>query len=181
MRDRRAFHSRLLRLDSYNVVDVPPIFDKERGHVVVGRHVNAIVNASAGHKFIVHFTEPNYREKYPIRAVGDRYAVALYYNNLGAEARVRQQLELGFSLLRDAVRTDPGLPGAWVNLGVLYARLGLYGFAEAAGLRALAADPTEQSALANLVSVYSSLGERRLAAAYRQRIRDYRRMNPYYR
>lgn len=165
---------------SYNVVDVPPIFDKEHGHVVVGRHVNAIVNASAGRKFIVDFNEPNYRERYPIRAVGDRYAVALYYNNLGAEALVRQQHELGFSLLREAVRADPGLPGAWVNLGVLYARLGLYDFAEAAGLRALAADPTDQSALANLVSVYSSLGERRLAAAYRQRIRDYRRMNPYY-
>jgi Flp pilus assembly protein TadD len=63
---------------------------------------------------------------------------------------------------------------------VLYARHGLHEYAEAADLRALAADPAEQSALANLVSVYSALGDTALADEYRQRIRRYRDVNPYY-
>jgi tetratricopeptide (TPR) repeat protein len=42
------------------------------------------------------------------------------------------------------------------------------------------ADPKEQSALANLVAIYSTLGETELADAYQQRIRRYRDMNPYY-
>jgi tetratricopeptide (TPR) repeat protein len=165
---------------SYNVVDVPPTFDSKGGQVVVGRHVNALVRTAADRQFIVDFNEPNYRETYPIRPVSDRYALALFYSNLGAEALVRRQYESSFALLRKATSVASDVPGAWVNLAVLYSRLGRYDYAEAADLRALAADPMDESALVNLISVYSSLGERGLAAFYRQRTRAYRNANPYY-
>ena len=74
----------------------------------------------------------------------------------------------------------PKIAGLWVNLGVLYSRHRHYEHAEAAYLRALEIDEDERSALANLVVVYDALGERELAAAYRERVRGYRERNPYY-
>ena len=92
----------------------------------------------------------------------------------------RKQYAEGFELLREAARTYADMAGPWVNLGVLYARVGHHDYAEAAYRRALEADPREQAALANLVAVYNSLGEDALAAEYQQRIRRYREINPYY-
>ena len=145
----------------YHVVDVPPTFNNDLGVVVVGTHVNAVIDASADRRYVIDFNAPNFREGYPSRAVSDRYAVALFYSNLGAEALSAGKYELSFASLRAALRAYD-MPAIWVNLGVLYARQGLYEHAEAAQLHALEADPGEQSALVNLVSVYSSLGEKAL-------------------
>ena len=146
-------------------------------------HVNAVVNTLRGHhrserepfppfnrKLVVDFNQSDFREKYPMHPVGDRYAVALFYNNLGAEALGRQDYAASFALLREAARTHPDMPGPWVNLGVLYARYGHYDVAEAAYLRALETDPGQQSALANLVSVYAWRGDTALVEEYRLRI-----------
>ena len=160
---------------------MPPTWNNDHGSSSIGNHVNAVVGASFDRKIVVDFNAAKFRAKYPSRAVSDRYAVALFYNNLGAEALIRQQYASSFALLREAARTYADMPAPWVNLGVLYARAGaLRACAEAAYLRALEADSREQSALANLVSVYSSLGETALADEYRQRIRRYREINPYY-
>ena len=164
----------------YQLVDVPRTFNSEGGALIVDTHVNAAVLAPFGRKFFVDFNTANYREKYPIHAISDRYALALFYNNLGAEALVRKEYPLSFAMLREAARTHADIPGTWVNLGVLYSRHGFYEHAEAAERRALAADPSEQSALANLVSIYSALGDAERADAYRQKIRRYRELNPYY-
>ncbi len=164
----------------YQLVDVPRTFNSEGGVLIVDTHVNAAVLAPFGRKFYVDFNTANFREKYPIHAVSDRYALALFYNNLGAEALVRQDYPLSFAMLRESARTHADIPGTWVNLGVLYARHGFHEQAEVAELRALAADPGEHSALANLVAIYSALGETELADEYRQRIRRYRDVNPYY-
>jgi Flp pilus assembly protein TadD len=72
------------------------------------------------------------------------------------------------------------LAAAWVNLGVLYLRVGRLDYAESAFLRALQTDPREQSAFSNLESVYSALGNSELAARYGAQIKRYRDINPYY-
>ncbi len=164
----------------YQLVDVPRTFNSEGGTLIVDTHVNAAVLAPFGRKFFIDFNTANFREKYPIHAVSDRYALALFYNNLGAEALVRQDYPLSFAMLRESARTHVDIPGTWVNLGVLYARHGLNEQAEVAERRALVVDPTEQSALANLVAIYSELGYAQLADEYRQKIRRYRDVNPYY-
>jgi tetratricopeptide (TPR) repeat protein len=164
----------------YQLVDVPRTFNSEGGALIVDTHVNAAVLTPFGRKFFVDFNTADFREKYPIHAISDRYALALFYNNLGAEALVRQDYPQSFAMLREAARTHADIPGIWVNLGVLYLRHGLHEHAEAAEQRALAVDRTEQSALANLVAIYTALGDTELADQYRQRIRRYREANPYY-
>ena len=164
----------------YQLVDVPRTFNSQGGVLIVDTHVNAAVLAPFGRKFFIDFNTANFREKYPIHAISDSYALALFYNNLGAEALVRHEYPLSFAMLREAARTHADIPGSWVNLGVLYTRHGLHEHAEVAERRALAADPTEHSALANLVAIYTALGETDLADEYRQKIRRYRDVNPYY-
>ena len=67
-----------------------------------------------------------------------------------------------------------------MNLGVLYGRQGRYEYAEASYLRALQIAPQERSALANLASIYEALGDTQRAAEYRERVRHYQDINPYY-
>jgi Flp pilus assembly protein TadD len=164
----------------YQVVDVPPTWTDDLGLIAVGSHVNALVEAPADRKFVVDFNDAFFREQYPTRTVSDDYAAALYYNNLGAEALGRRDNESSFALLREAARTYPDMPAAWVNLGVLYLRFKHLDYAEAAFLRALETDPREQSAFSNLESVYTALGHSDLAARYGAQIRHYRDINPYY-
>jgi Flp pilus assembly protein TadD len=115
-----------------------------------------------------------------MRRIGDDYAAALYYTNLGAEALLRRDFASSFALLREAVRHRADIAAPWVNLGVLYGRLGRFDYAEAAYMRALAAEPGDRSAVANLVGVYTALGDTARAEEYRERVRHYRDLNPYY-
>lgn len=173
--------ARELKLDArYQLVDVPPTFRGEGGLLVVDTHVNAVVHASLGRTFVVDFNAASFNKKYPTHPIADRDAIALYYNNVGAEALIREEYAESFALLREAARTQRDIADVWVNLGVLYSREEQSDYAEAAYLRALEVDPGQSSAMVNLVSIYSARGETALADEYEQRIRRYREINPYY-
>jgi len=164
----------------YQLVDVPPKWNHDGDLVVIANHVNAVIESRFQHDLIIDFNYADFRGDYPMHKIDDAYASALYYTNLGAEALLRRDFPVSFALLREALtfRTDMAEP--WVNLGVLYGRLGRYEYAEAAYLRALAADPRERSAIANLVGVYTALGDTARAEQYRTRVRNYQEINPYY-
>jgi Flp pilus assembly protein TadD len=164
---------------SYQTVEVPPSWTYD-GQVVIATHVNAAVRTGGGEQTIVDFNLRPYQGMARSRRVGDSYALALFYTNLGAEAMLKADSAAAIALLREAAAVEPDIAGLWVNLGVLYARHGRFEHAEAAYLRALEADDEEPSALANLALVYESLGEAELAAEYRERVQDYRERNPYY-
>jgi Flp pilus assembly protein TadD len=142
--------------------------------------VNAIVESRFQHDVIVDFNMADFRGDYPTRKIPDDYAAALYYTNVGAEALLRRDYATSFALFREAVRFHADIAAPWVNLGVLYGRLGRFDYAEAAYLRALDADPSERSAVANLVGVYTALGDTARAGEYRERVRRYQELNPYY-
>jgi Flp pilus assembly protein TadD len=164
----------------FQLVDVPPTWNHEVDLVVIGNHVNAVVDAGFNDDLVVDFNVTDFRGSYPTRTISDDYAAALFYTNLGAEALQRRDSKLSFALFREALRAHADMPEPWVNLGVLYGRHQRYDYAEASYLRALEADPRERSALANLVGVYMALGEDSLAAEYRQRVRHYQDLNPFY-
>jgi tetratricopeptide (TPR) repeat protein len=165
---------------TYQLVDVPPTWNRDVDLVVIGNHINAIVDTGFNDQLVVDFNVMNFRGSYPTRKIGDDYAAALFYTNLGAEALQRREYHLSFYLFREAIRANADVPAPWVNLGVLYGRYQRYDYAEGAYLRALEADPRERSALANLVGVYTALGNEPLAEQYRERVRNYQEMNPFY-
>jgi tetratricopeptide (TPR) repeat protein len=164
---------------TFQIVDVPPTWVNESDLVVIGNHINAWVDLP-GTDYIVDFNFMDYSSQHSRRDVTDGHALALFYNNLGAEALIRKEYDLSFRYFRQALATEPRVAGAWTNLGLLYSRLGRYEHAEAAYLQALAADSRDRTALTNLASLHTALGNQELAEAYRERIRGYQQRNPYY-
>jgi tetratricopeptide (TPR) repeat protein len=164
----------------YQLVDVPPQWNLDSDLVVIANHVNAVIDSKTDHDLVVDFNKANFHGDFVTHRIDDAYAAALFYTNLGAEAMLRRDYPESFTLLREAVHARSDVAPPWVNLGVLYGRQGLYEYAEAAYLRALQVAPQERSALANLAGIYEALGDPQLAAQYRERVRRYQDMNPYY-
>lgn len=164
----------------YQLVSVPPTWSDEPDIIVVSSHVNALVAARNDRDYVVDFNEIGYDERFPSRKIGDSYVLALFYNNLGAEALIRKERALSFRYFRAALEADPSISSIWSNIGVLYAREGLDEHAEAAYLQALAGSPRNRTALTNLVNLYEERGDHEAAELYRERVRRYQAQNPYY-
>jgi tetratricopeptide (TPR) repeat protein len=164
----------------YQLVDVPPQWNLDSDLVVIANHVNAVINSKTDKDLVVDFNKTNFNGNFVTHRIDDAYAAALFYTNLGAEAMLRRDYPQSFTLLREAVHARADVAPPWVNLGVLYGRQGLYEYAEASYLRALQIAPQERSALANLVGIYEELGDNERAAEYRERVRHYQDINPYY-
>lgn len=166
---------------SYQVVDVPPIWSSTdtSNVLILNTHVNARVRTASGY-YIVDFNQPRTTERYPSHEITDKHALALYYSNLGAEALIQRRFDAAFSNFRKSLIVYPKSPGAWANLGVLYARLEDYSYAESAYLQALKVNPSDHSALANLAALYVKEGKHELAEQYEKKVRYYEQHNPYY-
>jgi tetratricopeptide (TPR) repeat protein len=165
---------------TYQTVDMPPSWSRESDLVIVTHHINALINTGAGRSYVVDFNVAGYRDDRQRQAVDDDHVLALFYNNLGAEALIRQDYETSFRYLRAALTADPQAADAWVNLGVLYRRQGLHEHAKAAYLHALAANQRLGSALSNLAKLEADRGNHAQAAEYQERIRHHQKANPYY-
>ena len=126
---------------SFQLVDVPPTWTRDLDLVVVGSHVNSIVQSRFDRDVVVDFNAANSRDDYRTRKIDDKYAAALYYSNVGAEALLHRDYAASLAFLREAVRVHADMAAPWVNIGVLYGRQGRYDYAEAAYFRALEADP----------------------------------------
>jgi tetratricopeptide (TPR) repeat protein len=164
----------------YQLVSVPPTWTDEPDVLVVSTHVNALVSARNDRDYVVDFNEIGYNERFPSRTIGDNHVLALFYNNLGAEALIRKEHALSFRYFRAAIEADPGVSAIWSNIGVLYARTGFDQHAEAAYLQALAGNARNRTALANLVNLYEDRGDHEAAELYREHVRRYQERNPYY-
>ena len=164
----------------YQLVDVPPQWNLDSDLVVIANHVNAVIDSRTDKDLVVDFNKTNFHGNFVTHRIDDAYAAALFYTNLGAEAMLQRDYPQSFTLLREAVHARADVAPPWVNLGVLYGRQGLYEYAEASYLHALQIAPQERSALANLVGIYEELGDNERAAEYRERVRRYQDINPYY-
>lgn len=164
----------------YEMVDVPPNWSTDSGFLVLAKHINARVTAGRDRGYAVDFDVEDFRGDYGRHAVSDRYALALFYTNRGAEALLAGDYRASFANFRQAIETDSRVPGAWVNLGMLYSRLERRDYAESAYLQALNVEPDEPSALTDLAAFYTKVGDAEQAEIYRKRVHRYQQQNPYY-
>jgi Flp pilus assembly protein TadD len=164
----------------YQLVDIPPTWSNDSGMIVVNTHINTRISMPFGRDYAVDFNQSTFDEKYESHVVSDAYALALFYNNLGAEALIRGDYDLSFRAFRAAIAAEPKMSDAWTNLGLLYARQQRYQHADAAYQRALVVNPRIGTVLTNLVSLHTTLGNDDLAESYRERVRRYQEKNPYY-
>ncbi len=161
-------------------VEAAPEWDLEGNSVVASLHINAVI-FQEGKQLEVDWLPRRNPSDYERRFVlSDDEALAEWHNNLGAEALLNNDLPLAFAELSRALRLSPEAAHIWVNLGVVYRRVGLDAHAEAAWLIAIKHNRRQLQALSNLQRLYQAQGKEEVAEDLSAVIAYYRKKNPYY-
>ena len=124
-------------------------FERSGDLIVISDHV-AVGYGPLHAMRVIDFGRRQEEQAWRVTPISDLTASALFYSNRGAEALRAERLDEAVVWLEDAVRIDPELVSAWVNLGVVQRRSGRTGEAETSYRRALEIDSRASSALANL-------------------------------
>lgn len=165
----------------YQEVDIPPDWSLRGDTYVLNRHVNVNIRLAGDREHIVDFNIDDFRSTYNRRRISDERAFAHYFSNKGVEQMQSGTQVEAFAMFRAAIDLDPDLAPAWSNLAALYNRIGEPAYAEAAYLEALRLEPRQLVSMSNLSRLYEAQGNDQLAAYYRDRVRNHRQRNPYYR
>jgi Flp pilus assembly protein TadD len=125
-------------------------FGRQGGYIIVSGHMTAGYGAPT-QRVALEFGAADDPTGYATgRMVSDREAVALYYSNRGTELLRQGRPRDALDWMQMAVKIDPQLPDAWVNLGVIQRRLHQLDAAEASYRRAIQLDSNQISAYYNL-------------------------------
>jgi len=163
----------------YQEVIVPPEWSAVNEMLLVSKHVNAVVS-EWGSRYVIDVSRRKKTTLEETRRMSDDEALAQYYNNLGAEALIGNDLPSAYAHFRKALEVRPGLAYVWSNLGVVFRRNGQNDDAILAYRAAIEQDPGHEVALNNLHTLYTEEGNLEAAAAIAQRVERNRRNNPYY-
>jgi tetratricopeptide (TPR) repeat protein len=163
----------------YQEVIVPPEWSAVNETLLVSKHVNAVVAERAG-RYVIDVSRRQKQSLEATRRMSDEEALAQYYNNLGADALVIDDLQRAHAYFSKALETQPGLPYVWSNLGVVLRRNGQTEDAILAYQAAIGLDDEHTVALNNLHTLYTESGDTQAAAAIESRVEKNRRKNPYY-
>jgi Flp pilus assembly protein TadD len=163
----------------YREVKIEPEWNALDDTLLVSLHVNA-ATVDRGREYVIDVSRRPARDGERNRKISDREAEAQFYNNLGANALVAQDLPMAYAYFRKAEQVNPGLDYVWSNLGVVFRRNGQTEDAVLAYETALALNERNTVPLNNLYSIYDEDGEAEKAAAIQQRVERNRSRNPYY-
>ena len=164
---------------NFQEVEIPPTWSNVDDNLLVSKHVNAVVY-SEGHTFTVDVSRRKPREIERTRRLSDAEANAQYYNNLGADALIAQDIGLAYAYFSKALETDSSLSYIWSNIGVILRRNGQTEDAILAYQTALEMEPDQSVALNNLHVIYTEDGNPAAAEELEARVERNRRKNPYY-
>jgi len=163
----------------YREVEIDPEWDSRDDTLLVSLHVNAATR-DRGQEYVIDVSRRKAREGERHRKISDLEAQAQFYNNLGANAIVKNDLPMAHAYFRKAEETVPGLPYIWSNLGVVLNRNGQAEDAILAYETALQLDDRHSVSLNNLYTVYEERGDLERAQKLQQQVEKNRRNNPYY-
>jgi len=163
----------------YQEVEIPPNWSNVNDNLLVGKHVNAVAY-DKGQTYTVDVSRRKGREIERARRLSDAEAQAQYYNNLGADALIANDLALAYAYFRKGLENDLKLDYIWSNMGVILRRNGQTEDAILAYNTALQLNPDEIVALNNLHLIYTEDGDLEAAGKLEKRVDRTRRKNPYY-
>jgi len=163
----------------YQEVFRRPEWANHEDTVLLVKHINVVLEIP-GYTYVVDISgvkiNPNMRR----RIITDSYAKALYWNNIGAEALLEDDLPTAHAYMSKAIDTEPFITDAWVNLGVVFGRSEQLEDAEFVLQNALALDASSYSAMSNLYEVYLAQEDMVSAEELHAKVEKYRLSNPYY-
>ncbi|MEE4217051.1 MAG: transglutaminase domain-containing protein [Xanthomonadales bacterium] len=163
----------------YREVEIDPEWNSREDTLLVSLHVNAATR-DRGKEYVIDVSRRPKREGERHRVISDREAEAQFYNNLGANALVENDLPMAYAYFRKAEETVPGLPYIWSNLGVVLNRNDQVEDAILVYNTALQLDARHTVSLNNLYSIYEERGELEKAQKLQQQVERNRRKNPFY-
>ena len=179
--------ARASNLDAkYQLIESSPLFDVEAGQLIRNNHINVVIDhldlpgvysASVVVDFNIVQPDPEYAKP---KVVSDRFAEALFYVNLSADAQAVGDYRTAFAYLKRAALTDESNYFLWNNLGVFYSKMGEADLAEHAYHVALSHDANNKSALVGLVVSYTNQGRLEEAAVLEAHVSRYQKRNPYF-
>ncbi|HEX9732800.1 MAG TPA: tetratricopeptide repeat protein [Thermoanaerobaculia bacterium] len=153
-------------------------YRREGDLVVVSDHI-AVGYGTLSDRTIFDFSQTPPDDYHDFSRISDLTAIAMFHSNRGAEALQAGLVEASVRWLETAVRIDPQLANAWVNLGVALRRQGDHGAAEQAYRKAVEIDPRTYSAYQNLASLLRLLRRLEEARAYEQILASSPNRNPF--
>ena len=164
---------------SYQEVFLRPEWSSHEDILLRTKHINVVV-ASPRHSFVIDVSGLKFKPKVHKRILSDREAKALYFNNIGVDALLENQLATAYAYIAKAIDVAPRVAGPWVNLGVIYSRNEQLDDAELAHQTALQINANEYAAMSNLYEVYLAQEDLAAAREIQSKVEKYRQKNPYY-
>lgn len=146
--------------------------------VVISDHI-AVGHGDGPEVEMFDFSPREGGELRQVRRISDLTALAMFHSNRGAEALQAGDLVEALDFSRMAVKLQPELASAWVNLGVARRRIGDADGAETAYRRALETDPLTYAAYQNLTSLLSFQGRHDEAQEFSRALRQAPSRNPF--
>ncbi|MFN3238052.1 MAG: tetratricopeptide repeat protein [Pseudomonadales bacterium] len=172
--------ARYVGLDAhYQTVEVKPTWNHLGQTMIRYEHIVA-VGRFGEETYVVDFLPEFLIGDRPSKNISDEQALALYYNNLGAEAVVDDKADAGIPYLQKSLQLNPENSDAWNNMGAALRRTGNEVLVEFSYLKALEKDSYNYSALSNLARFYEMEGRTREAEMIAGRVDRYRKRNPYF-
>ena len=165
---------------AFQTVAVRPEWDKRGELLILSRHINASGSLGYKRKYIVDFTPEIQLQQLTAKTVSDLHARALFFNNLGVEALVSEDLEAALEYFKNALFLKPDLAIAWNNTGAAFNRVGDSELAEYSYHMALWHENDNATAVNNLAKHYRNAGALETAEQYEQAIQRFNERNPYY-
>ena len=175
-------------LSEFQIIDIPEYWTRRSGYSILNGHINLRIKSKNRtnakvlfeKNFVVDFDPASGAEQFISRDASVPVVLAMFYNNKGAEALMKKSNDLAYAYFRKSILADDGYPGAWVNLGLLYRKIGLYDFAMNAYQRAISLDEDYNTAWENLAVLHRYLGNVKAASEINRRLDAKRNENPYY-
>ncbi len=182
-----------LGMDSqFQQVHIPEYWATNRGYNLLTGHINLRVSSPRKNASNIHYVyktdnslvvdfDPNSRgEHFKTSPISKARITAMFYNNKGVTAMLRNQKNSAYSYFLAAIDVDPLYSGAWGNLAVFLRLNKQYRNAELAYNHALAIDKDNNTALGNLALLYQLTGRDAQANEILTQLHNKRQSNPYY-
>jgi len=144
-----------------------------QGHIVAGMSVDGQLTTFD----FLPYQAKAYRDFEPI---DDLTAIAHYYNNLGAEALLEDDLPRAQEALTLAADLDPDFTKALNNLGVFYLRSGRADDAVGLFRSALDRDPEDVALMTNLARALQTKGQAQEASELLAQLDEVSQTSPFY-
>ncbi|WP_144212840.1 tetratricopeptide repeat protein [Shewanella donghaensis] len=145
-------------------IDVEPIWDRRGGFYLVNGHVNMkllhrdepnTINIQTS-EILVDFLPERSVRAYRTKKISRETLAGMYFNNVAAEALVRNDYDLAYALIKRAIDLDPYYVNSINTLAVIYRHKGLDAQAETAYRHVLKLESENVTTLYNLAII---LGE----------------------